>query len=79
VAVMGPSGCGKTTLLNGLSGLDDVDAGGIQFEGRDLASLGNRQRTDYRARRWASSSRSTTCCPSSARWRTSNCPCSSPA
>ena len=25
VAVMGPSGCGKTTLLNCLSGLDDVD------------------------------------------------------
>jgi putative ABC transport system ATP-binding protein len=26
VAVMGPSGCGKTTLLNCLSGLDDVSA-----------------------------------------------------
>ena len=24
VAVMGPSGCGKTTLLNCLSGLDDI-------------------------------------------------------
>ena len=28
VAVMGPSGCGKTTLLNCLSGLDGIDAGG---------------------------------------------------
>ena len=27
VAVMGPSGCGKTTLLNCLSGLDEVDSG----------------------------------------------------
>ena len=27
VAVMGPSGCGKTTLLNCLSGLDEIDGG----------------------------------------------------
>ena len=27
VAIMGPSGCGKTTLLNTLSGLDDVTQG----------------------------------------------------
>ncbi len=51
VAVMGPSGCGKTTLLNCLSGLDYVDAGQIWLEGTDLATLGDRQRTDYRARR----------------------------
>ena len=51
VAVMGPSGCGKTTLLNSLSGLDDVDAGTIWIEGQDLARMGDRTRTDYRARR----------------------------
>ena len=51
VAVMGPSGCGKTTLLNCLSGLDGVDAGTIWLEGQDLAKLGDRRRTDYRARR----------------------------
>ncbi len=51
VAVMGPSGCGKTTLLNCLSGLDDVDAGTIWLEGQDLARMGDRKRTDYRARR----------------------------
>jgi putative ABC transport system ATP-binding protein len=51
VGVMGPSGCGKTTLLNCLSGLDDVDAGQIWLEGTDLGKLGDRQRTDYRARR----------------------------
>lgn len=51
VAVMGPSGCGKTTLLNCLSGLDEIDEGQIWLEGTDLAKLGDRQRTDYRARR----------------------------
>jgi putative ABC transport system ATP-binding protein len=51
VAVMGPSGCGKTTLLNCLSGLDDVNAGRVSIEGTDLANLKDRQRTDYRARR----------------------------
>lgn len=51
VGVMGPSGCGKTTLLNCLSGLDEIDSGQILLEGQDLAFLGDRQRTDYRARR----------------------------
>jgi putative ABC transport system ATP-binding protein len=51
VAVMGPSGCGKTTLLNCLSGLDKVDSGQIFLEGQDLAKMGDRKRTDYRARR----------------------------
>ncbi len=51
VAVMGPSGCGKTTLLNCLSGLDDVDSGRVWIEGTDLAQMKDRQRTTYRARR----------------------------
>ncbi len=51
VAVMGPSGCGKTTLLNCLSGLDKVDSGQILLEGKDLAKLSDRDRTQYRALR----------------------------
>jgi ABC-type lipoprotein export system ATPase subunit len=51
VAVMGPSGCGKTTLLNCLSGLDNVDSGQIWLEGKDLAQLSDKERTNYRARR----------------------------
>lgn len=51
VAVMGPSGCGKTTLLNCLSGLDKIDAGEIWLEGRNLATLSDRDRTGYRASR----------------------------
>lgn len=51
VGVMGPSGCGKTTLLNCLSGIDDVTGGQVFIEGHDLAAMGDRSRTDYRARR----------------------------
>lgn len=51
VAVMGPSGCGKTTLLNCLSGLDKVDSGQILLEGKYLARLSDRERTQYRALR----------------------------
>src|SRR3954447_25443326 len=51
VAVMGPSGCGKTTLLNCLSGLDEIDSGQIWLESKDLAEMKDKVRTDYRARR----------------------------
>lgn len=51
VAVMGPSGCGKTTLLNCLSGLDDVTSGKIFIEGKDLATMNDKERTEYRAYR----------------------------
>jgi putative ABC transport system ATP-binding protein len=51
VAVMGPSGCGKTTLLNCLSGLDNIDSGQILLEGQDLGQMKDKKRTDYRAKR----------------------------
>lgn len=51
VGVMGPSGCGKTTLLNCLSGLDEIDTGHIWLEGKDLAGMRDRERTTYRAQR----------------------------
>lgn len=50
-AVMGPSGCGKTTLLNCLSGLDEIDGGDVLIEGVSLASMSDRARTRYRAER----------------------------
>ena len=50
VAIMGPSGCGKTTMLNCLSGLDDIDAGQVVIEGVTLHDLPDDERTDYRAR-----------------------------
>ncbi len=51
VAIMGPSGCGKTTLLNCLSGLDDIDSGSVLIDGADLSTLGDARRTEFRARR----------------------------
>jgi putative ABC transport system ATP-binding protein len=50
-AVMGPSGCGKTTLLNCLSGLDEIDSGEVLIEGVPLSKMNDHKRTDYRARR----------------------------
>lgn len=49
VAIMGPSGCGKTTLLNTLSGLDAIDEGIIEIDGRNLAQMSDKERTAYRA------------------------------
>jgi putative ABC transport system ATP-binding protein len=50
VAVMGPSGCGKTTLLNCLSGLDDIDEGDVVVQGRDIFAMSDKERTAHRAR-----------------------------
>jgi putative ABC transport system ATP-binding protein len=49
VAIMGPSGCGKTTLLNCLSGLDDIDSGEVLIDGIDIAFMSDKTRTSYRA------------------------------
>ena len=50
VAIMGPSGCGKTTLLNCLSGLDEVTSGLVRVGGVDIAGLSDNEKSDYRAR-----------------------------
>jgi putative ABC transport system ATP-binding protein len=51
VMVMGPSGNGKTTLLNCLSGLDDIDAGTVIVDGDDLFAMSDSDRTRHRAER----------------------------
>ncbi|MFC1846441.1 ABC transporter ATP-binding protein [Chloroflexota bacterium] len=49
VAIMGPSGCGKTTLLNILSGLDDITEGQVIIDGAPIHTMSDKQRTRYRA------------------------------
>ena len=51
VMIMGPSGNGKTTLLNCLSGLDDIDAGSVTVDGLDLFAMSDAKRTRHRAER----------------------------
>lgn len=50
VAIMGPSGCGKTTLLNCLSGLDEIDTGTVTIAGTDISKMADDRKTDFRAR-----------------------------
>ena len=49
VAIMGPSGCGKTTLLNVLSGLDDLSDGEVFVDGESIKGMSDRRRTRFRA------------------------------
>ncbi len=48
LAVMGPSGSGKSTLLNILGCLDRPTSGGYTYEGRDVGSLSDAERTRLR-------------------------------
>ncbi|MCL2403537.1 MAG: ABC transporter ATP-binding protein [Coriobacteriia bacterium] len=46
--ILGPSGSGKSTALNLLGGMDRATAGSIEFEGKDVSALSDRELTDYR-------------------------------
>lgn len=49
IAIKGPSGSGKSTLLNLLSLLERPSEGEILFSGRDLSSLSEKEKEDFRA------------------------------
>ena len=42
--LVGPSGCGKSTLLRMLAGLEEVTAGAIRIDGKDVTDLAPRHR-----------------------------------
>lgn len=48
VALVAPSGAGKSTLLHIAGLLDSPDAGGLLLDGRSMAGLGDRERTEAR-------------------------------
>jgi putative ABC transport system ATP-binding protein len=48
VVILGPSGSGKTTLMNLVGGIERPTAGRIRLDGKDIASLGERDLTEYR-------------------------------
>ncbi|OGW80180.1 MAG: hypothetical protein A3G33_09050 [Omnitrophica bacterium RIFCSPLOWO2_12_FULL_44_17] len=48
VFVLGRSGSGKSTLLHLLGGLDHPTGGTIEYEGKNIASLAERELADYR-------------------------------
>lgn len=50
LAIVGHSGSGKTTLLTLLAGLDRPSSGAISVHGHDLATMGEKQLAQFRAK-----------------------------
>lgn len=48
LVIVGPSGSGKTTMLNVISGLDDVTEGLIKYGQKDITKLRDRNKTKFR-------------------------------
>ena len=50
LTIRGPSGCGKSTLLHILGCVDTPSSGSLLFEGREVGSLPDAERSDLRLR-----------------------------
>lgn len=44
VVFVGPSGCGKSTMLRLIAGLEEITAGSIEIDGKDVTALGASER-----------------------------------
>ncbi len=51
VVISGPSGSGKSTLLNLIGCIDQPSRGSVIFDGKDVATLSDRDLSAFRARR----------------------------
>jgi lipoprotein-releasing system ATP-binding protein len=51
VAIAGPSGCGKSTLLNIIGTLERPDSGALEFNGKNLLTLNEKETAEFRNRR----------------------------
>ncbi|MCP4669959.1 MAG: ABC transporter ATP-binding protein [Desulfobacula sp.] len=47
-AIVGPSGSGKTTMLNIMSGLDEVTEGTVHLGGKDISHMSGNELSDFR-------------------------------
>jgi putative ABC transport system ATP-binding protein len=47
-AIVGPSGSGKTTMLNIMSGLDEVTEGSVHLGGKDISHMSGNELSDFR-------------------------------
>lgn len=50
LAIMGPSGSGKSTLLHALAGIELPDSGTVSFNGLELTTMSDAERTILRRR-----------------------------
>src|SRR5204862_8111118 len=50
IAIMGPSGSGKSTLMNMLGCLDTPSSGRYEFNGKNVAEMGDDERAAVRSR-----------------------------
>ena len=57
LAIQGSTGSGKTTLLQMLGAMDRPSSGKLEFEGRDLARMGERDLSELRSHSFGSISR----------------------
>lgn len=48
VAIMGPSGSGKSTLLYSISGMDQINAGRILYDSKNIAAMTEKELSDFR-------------------------------